>query len=65
MKRKLGIARCELACCAGRHRFATCADCAELPCAVWQGSRDPSITDEAFRTSIESRVSTLKSAAGV
>ena len=52
------------ACCAGRHRFATCADCGELPCAVWQATRDPSLTDEQFQASIERRVSALQSAAG-
>ena len=52
------------ACCAGRHRFATCADCGELSCGIWQATRDPSMTDEQFRASIESRVSALKKATG-
>lgn len=52
------------ACCAGRHRYATCADCSDLPCALWQATRDPSMTDEQFRESIEGRVSALKNAAG-
>ena len=52
------------ACCAGKHRFATCADCGELPCAVWQATRDPSMTDEQFQASIKRRVSALRSAAG-
>ena len=52
------------ACCAGNHRFATCGDCSELPCPVWQATRDPSMTDEQFQASIKDRVSALRSAAG-
>ncbi len=49
-------------CCAGRHRFATCASCDQLPCAVWQAVRDPSMTEEQFQKSIRVRVSALKEA---
>ena len=49
------------ACCAGKHRFATCADCTEMPCAVWMSTRDPSMTDEQFRNSVETRARLLES----
>ncbi len=48
------------ACCANKHRFATCASCDRLPCGIWEATRDPSMTDEQFRKSIEDRVSALK-----
>lgn len=49
-------------CCAGKHRFATCASCDRMPCDVWQSTRDPSMTDEQFAQSVRDRVSALKSA---
>ena len=52
------------ACCASKHHYATCADCSELPCAIWQITRDPSMTNEQFQASVENRVSLLKSATG-
>ena len=48
------------ACCAGKRRFATCGDCGEMPCSVWQSVRDPSLSDEQFRDSIDTRVCALK-----
>ena len=53
------------ACCAGKHRFATCADCGALPCGIWLSTRDPSMTEEQFRESVERRVQALKQASGV
>ena len=50
------------ACCANRHRFATCASCDQLPCDVWRATRDPSVTEEQFQQSVCDRVSALKSA---
>ena len=48
------------ACCAGRHRFVTCGACGQVPCRIWQATRDSSMTDEQFRKSIGDRVSALK-----
>lgn len=50
------------ACCSGKHHFATCASCAQMPCGVWQSTRDPSMTDEQFRESIEKRSKALRGA---
>ena len=49
------------ACCAGRHRLTSCASCDQLPCATWQATRDPSMTDEQFQSSIDQRVAVLRS----
>ena len=48
------------ACCAGKHRFATCAGCGQLPCDTWLAVRDPSMTEEGFKKSVEDRVRTLR-----
>ena len=49
------------ACCANKHHFTNCTSCDRVPCEIWQATRDPSMTDEQFRKSIEDRVSALKS----
>ena len=48
------------ACCDSKHRFANCASCGLVPCETWLAVRDPSMTDEQFRKSIEDRVYALK-----
>ena len=48
------------ACCVGKHRFATCGDCADAPCDLWRATRDPSYSDEAFEASIVQRMGNLK-----
>ena len=53
------------ACCAGKHRYATCASCGQIPCGIWQTVRDPSMTDEQFGESVAARVSALKNAGAV
>ncbi len=50
------------ACCAGKHRYATCAECPEVPCDLWRSERDPSYSDEQFEASINERVANLKDA---
>lgn len=48
------------ACCAGKHRYATCAECPEVPCDLWRSERDPSYSDEQFEASINERVANLR-----
>ena len=48
------------ACCTGKHRYAHCGECDELPCALIRAARDPSFPDEAFEASIWERVDNLK-----
>lgn len=52
------------ACCVGKHRFATCGDCPELPCNIWRATRDPNLTDAAFEASVECRVGNLRQVRG-
>ena len=47
-------------CCVNKHHYATCASCSQVPCAVWQATRDPSMTDEQFEQSVNDRVSVLR-----
>ena len=48
------------ACCVGKHRYATCAECADMPCDLWRAARDPSYSDEAFEASIAERMGNLQ-----
>ena len=47
-------------CCVNKHHYATCVSCSQVPCAVWQATRDPSMTDEQFEQSVNDRVSALR-----
>ena len=47
-------------CCVNKHHYATCVSCSRVPCAVWQATRDPSMTDEQFEQSVNDRVSALR-----
>ena len=47
-------------CCVNKHHYATCASCSRVPCAVWQATRDPSMTDEQFEQSVNDRVYALR-----
>ena len=49
------------ACCVQKNRRPSCAGCSHLPCDIWQATRDPSMSDEAFAASITARVEALKS----
>ena len=37
-----------------------CAQCPDLPCSLWQSTRDPSFTDEQFAANIAGRVENLR-----
>ena len=47
-------------CSVQKNRFAACAGCDQLPCAVWKATRDPNLSDQEFEESIQSRVKLLK-----
>lgn len=49
-------------CSVQKHRFATCAACEELPCAIWRAIRDPQLSEKEFEKSIQERVQNLKEA---
>lgn len=48
------------ACCCGKRRYATCGDCADVPCDLWRATRDPALSDAAFEASILDRLRNLK-----
>lgn len=48
------------ACSVQKHRYATCAGCEQLPCAIWKATRDPQLSEEEFEKSIYKRVQKLK-----
>ncbi len=50
------------ACCANKHRYTVCGYCEAMPCDVWKMTRDPSMTDSQFETSIKERINKLKGA---
>ena len=37
-----------------------CAQCREVPCGIWQETRDPRFSDEAFAENIRQRLELLK-----
>ncbi|MCI8287297.1 MAG: hypothetical protein HFH89_06520 [Lachnospiraceae bacterium] len=47
-------------CCVGKNKFSTCAECKKIPCEIWQATKDPGLSQEAFVASIQERVSRLK-----
>lgn len=48
------------ACSVQKYRYATCAGCEQLPCAIWKATRDPQLSEEEFEKSIYKRVQKLK-----
>ena len=47
-------------CCVRKHRLVSCAACGDLPCSIWQETRDPALSQDAFRKDIEHRIRNLK-----
>lgn len=47
------------ACCVQKHKYATCAECEQIPCRIWRETKDPRMSDEEFNVSIQERVETL------
>lgn len=47
-------------CAVQKHKFANCATCENLPCSVWKATKDPSLSEQAFEESIQTRVKNLK-----
>ena len=48
------------ACAAEEHGYKSCAQCAKRPCAVWQSTRDPSLSDAEFEKTIQDRLANLR-----
>ena len=47
-------------CSVQKHRYVTCAGCEQLPCAIWQATRDPQLSEKEFEESICERVENLR-----
>ena len=47
-------------CCVQKHKFATCLSCDSLPCDIWRGTKDPSLSEQNCRATIQERVNNLK-----
>lgn len=47
-------------CVREKKELPDCGRCGELPCAIWESTRDPRFTDEAFRENIAGRMARLK-----
>lgn len=47
-------------CSVQKKKLVNCAECDQLPCEIWRETRDPRLSDEAFRKSIEKRVKNLR-----
>lgn len=55
-----GLRVLDLRLCAGEKGLRNCAQCPDLPCSLWQSTRDPSFTDEQFAANIAGRVENLR-----
>ncbi|WP_363292670.1 DUF3795 domain-containing protein [uncultured Ruminococcus sp.] len=47
-------------CCVTKHGYRDCSECGELPCEIWNSTRDPKYSDEEFAKNIADRVEMLK-----
>lgn len=55
------IDRCRLhKCCVDEKKFESCGQCPELPCDIFFELKDPGMSEEAHRKSIDERVRCLK-----
>ena len=56
----IGSKVCPVFECAKNRDFKNCGDCSEIPCELWFNLKDPNISEEEHRDSINSRVAVLK-----
>ena len=52
-------------CSVQKKKFVTCADCGQIPCAIWRETRDPQLSNEAFEKTITERMANLSYTAAV
>lgn len=48
------------ACVRHEKELAHCGRCPDVPCAIWENTRDPKFTDEEFRENIAGRLRALR-----
>ena len=49
-------------CAVYRQHRTSCAGCLELPCEIWNTTKDPSLSQEAFEADLQKRMGRLKGA---
>ena len=55
---------CPIYACCTKRRCVSCADCSDMPCAIWRATRDPGLTDAAFEAGILERAARLRNVRG-
>lgn len=56
-----GEAACPFyACCVEDKKWRTCGQCRELPCGLFEQTRDPALGDDAFQAELRARIRALK-----
>lgn len=48
------------ACSVQKKRFASCAECGQVPCEIWRATKDPSFSEAEFEKNIAGRVTNLE-----
>jgi len=54
-----GRERCPIYDCAMEKGLCSCKDCGKQPCAIWNETRNPDMTDEEFAADVTSRLRNL------
>lgn len=47
-------------CSVNQKKLHNCSECNELPCSIWNDTRDPLMTDEEFTKSINNRIKVMR-----
>jgi hypothetical protein len=55
-----GKEHCPIYECTMQRGLLSCGDCGQAPCRVWQATRNPDASDEAFNADIHSRLRNLE-----
>ena len=51
---------CPIYTCVKEKQLSHCGECELLPCDIWEGMKDPSMSDEQHQQGIKDRVEVLK-----
>lgn len=47
-------------CAVDEKKYRSCAECEDVPCNIWLDLKDPDLTEEEHKKSIEDRIKALK-----
>jgi len=57
----IGFSVCPIYVCAREREYATCGECAKIPCSIWLiDTRNPNLTDIEFEKDISTRLENLR-----